>query len=99
MTLVNRLIRQRCAIVEARQVWGPDARYSNKPVPRGEPELHVRHLERFPIGEAYVRQGERLAGLLGAKSELGGATLYVDATGCGRPVLELLQRDLPGAKG
>jgi hypothetical protein len=85
------------AIIERRRRWGVGGNRT-KPVPKGDPEYHVRHLERFPLGESYTAQGQRLARMLVAP-ELARAELLVDATGCGRPVLELLQRDLPYARG
>ncbi len=49
------------------------------------PEIHVRHLERLPLGTPYPKVVERIAGLV---DKLPGAELVVDATGVGRAVLD-----------
>ncbi len=52
------------------------------------PEIHVRHLERLPLGTPYPKVVERIAGLV---ERLPGATLVVDATGVGRAVLDQMR--------
>ena len=64
-------------------------------------EFHLRHLERPELGTPYPRIVERVCALL-SRPPLSGpqaeTTLIVDATGVGRPVIDLLRaRDLPGA--
>ncbi len=49
------------------------------------PEIHVRHLERLPLGTPYPKVVERIADLV---DKLPGAVLVVDATGVGRAVLD-----------
>ncbi len=49
------------------------------------PEIHVRHLERLPLGTPYPKVVARIAGLV---DQLPGAALVVDATGVGRAVLD-----------
>ncbi len=49
------------------------------------PEIHVRHLERIPLGTPYPKVVERIADLV---NKLPGAVLVVDATGVGRAVLD-----------
>ncbi len=50
-----------------------------------KPEIHVRHLERLPLGTPYPKVVERIADLV---DKLPGAALVVDATGVGRAVLD-----------
>ena len=53
--------------------------------------LNLRHLDRLPLGTLYPRQVEILAGLM-AHESLRGAPVYIDATGVGKPVLQMLKR-------
>ena len=53
-------------------------------------EYRVRHLERPPRGSSYPRVAARARELL-EHPELRGASLVVDATGVGRPVVDLLR--------
>ncbi len=52
------------------------------------PEIHVRHLERLPLGTPYPRVVERIGDLV---DKLSGAALVVDATGVGRAVLDQMR--------
>lgn len=53
----------------------------------------VRHLERFPLGMSYVDQAARVASILGrAPLSRQNTRLVVDATGVGRPVVDLFRR-------
>lgn len=55
-----------------------------------EPEVHVRHLERVPLGTSYpdvVARVTQLRQALGWVSEL-----VVDATGVGRPIVDLFRQ-------
>ncbi len=52
------------------------------------PEIHVRHLERLPLGTPYPKVVERIADLV---DQLPGAALVVDATGVGRAVLDQMR--------
>lgn len=55
-------------------------------------EYRVRHLERPPLGTPYTEVVERVLGLI---KTLGGTpSLVVDATGVGRPVMDMLWREL-----
>ena len=49
------------------------------------PDIHVRHLERLPLGTPYPQVFERIVTLM---EKLPGASLVVDATGVGRAVLD-----------
>ncbi len=49
------------------------------------PEIHVRHLERLPLGTPYPKVVERIGDLV---DKLPGTALVVDATGVGRAVLD-----------
>ena len=53
--------------------------------------LNVRALKRLPLGTSYVAQGEMIAALL-ADPRLAGAGVFLDATGCGKPVSDLIAR-------
>jgi len=59
----------------------------------------VRHLERLPLGTSYPAVVDRIAAVwAGAMTRRGkgGMMLYLDATGVGRPVVDLLtQRRIP----
>ncbi len=52
------------------------------------PEIHVRHLERLPLGTPYPKVVERIGALV---NKLPGAALVVDATGVGRAVLDQMR--------
>jgi hypothetical protein len=60
----------------------------------GRREYRVRHLHRWPLGTPYTAPGglgivEAVAGLLARAP--GPAMLVVDATGCGRPVIDVFR--------
>lgn len=52
--------------------------------------LNVRHLQRYPLGTTYPGIVEAVAGIVASLPD--GARLAVDATGVGRPVVDLLRR-------
>lgn len=55
-----------------------------------EPEtLHVRHVERVPLGTAYPAVVARVSSIARATCLRAAVTLVVDATGVGRPVVDL----------
>lgn len=54
------------------------------------PALNVRHLQRYPLGTTYPAIVEGVAGIVASLPD--GAQLAVDATGVGRPVVDLLRR-------
>lgn len=58
----------------------------------GDPVLHIRHLHRFALATSYPRICEYVAGLLQREPLFGSTDLVVDATGVGRPVVDLLRR-------
>ena len=72
--------------VDLGQVADPTAIAVAEPV---EPDIHVRHLERLPLGTPYPRVAAHLGRLVRALP--GPADLVVDATGVGRPVVDLLR--------
>ncbi len=55
------------------------------------PRYHVRHLERFPLGELYPAMVQRVIDRMSAPVLKGRTSLVVDATGVGRPVVDLLK--------
>ena len=57
---------------------------------------HCRHLERLPLGTLYPQVVERVQVLLSTPPLCDGCTLCVDATGVGKPVVDMLiQAGLP----
>ena len=52
----------------------------------------VRWIERVPLGTDYGRVVERIAVVAGQAQILGSATIVLDATGVGRPVVDMLKR-------
>jgi hypothetical protein len=60
--------------------------------PNGQrPTYELRHLERFPLGTSYPAVGDRVKELLEAEALASRTALIVDATGVGRPVVDLLR--------
>ena len=59
-------------------------------------ELRLRHLERLPLGTPYPTVAERMVKITRSEAIAGRCTLVVDATGVGRPVVDLLKRERPG---
>lgn len=55
------------------------------------PHLHCRHLERFALGTLYPDIVDAVADMLRTPT-LRGAILVVDATGVGRPVVDMFRR-------
>ncbi len=59
-------------------------------------EFRLRHLERLPLGTPYPTVAERVVKITRSAAMAGRCTLVVDATGVGRPVVDLLKRERPG---
>ncbi len=53
--------------------------------------LHVRHLERIPLGTPYAKVVGRVSAMARHPALMGNARLVVDATGVGAPVVEMLR--------
>ncbi len=70
------------------------------PVIRTETSYTIRYLERLPLGTPYPQVAERLAVIVGNLKAMGPTSLLlrVDATGVGRPVVDLLCQH-PGLRG
>lgn len=72
------------------------AQTDKRRLPEVEHHFLIRHLERLPLGTAYPviarRLGEIISGVL-ARS--GRPKVFVDATGVGRPVVDLLRERAP----
>lgn len=58
----------------------------------GKPPLHVRHLERFPLGTPYPSMVDKVVTLLATPPLRGDTTLIADKTGVGAPVIDLLRQ-------
>jgi hypothetical protein len=56
-----------------------------------EGEIHLRHLERLPLGTTYPATVARIVALVQSLPEPG--EIVIDATGVGRPVVDMLRRD------
>jgi hypothetical protein len=57
-----------------------------------EPPLRVRHLERLPLGTSYPDVVAHIKSLMGRPELPADSTaLVVDATGCGRPVIDMMR--------
>lgn len=54
--------------------------------------LSIRHLERLPLGVDYPAIVAHVGDLVGRPELSGRSTLVVDATGVGRPVVDMLRR-------
>ncbi len=52
------------------------------------PDIHVRHLERIPLGTPYPKVIERVTAII---EKLPSPDLVVDATGLGRPVIDQMR--------
>ena len=59
-------------------------------------EFRLRHLERMALGTPYTEAAERVVKITRSAAMAGRCTLVVDATGVGRPVVDLLKRERPG---
>jgi hypothetical protein len=87
-----------------RQLFDPLRRaYVDVPTPEQEAAFRVRRLERLPLGTAYPSVAQRVAAigrnlhtLAGAREPKARLELHylVDATGVGRPVVDILQAEL-----
>ena len=53
--------------------------------------LHVRHVERLPLGAPYPRVVERIREIVSHDHLAGDCSLAVDATGLGAPVVDMLR--------
>lgn len=56
------------------------------------PSFHCRHLERLPLGTPYPAVASHVQKLLDAPPLRGQTELVVDATGVGRPVVDMLEQ-------
>ena len=63
---------------------------------RKEVGLQLRYLERVPLGTPYPEVVERVVGMTRSRELEGRCHLAVDATGVGRPVVDLLRSAGPG---
>jgi hypothetical protein len=78
--------------------WSESLR--DRPLPDEYETIYtVRHMERLPLGTAYPKVGERITEIvrnvhLQALPESRGVNLIVDATGVGRPVVDIIRSHL-----
>ena len=59
---------------------------------RTQKRLHLRHLERLPLGTPYPAVVERVVTLMAAPQLNGKCVLVIDATGVGRAVVDMFKR-------
>lgn len=76
--------------VEKKGTWDPVAFAWRKVV-----ALQLRHLERVALGTPYTEVAQRAAQVTHAPQLAGCCELVVDATGVGRPVVDLLRKERP----
>ena len=64
---------------------------------RSDTHYLIRHLDRLPLGTAYPKVAQHVARVADQARQRTGdtPTIYVDATGVGQPVLELILQRLP----
>lgn len=65
---------------------------------RSETRFHVRYAERVPLGTAYTCVAEHVRELVARAPLAGSATVIVDGTGVGAPVVDLLRRGQLGCR-
>ncbi len=53
-----------------------------------KPDIHIRHLERLPLGTPYPKVIQRVTAII---EKLPSPDLVVDATGVGRPVIDQMR--------
>jgi hypothetical protein len=87
------------AVIERRQLYVPDGRYSNEPIEHGEPEYWLRYAQRLPLNMPYPAQGFWIAQKVLSRAELADAWMLVDITGVGRAAVDAWRADLPNIKG
>jgi len=75
-------------IMRTRQLWRDGLPIAPAKPARVPAHYHVRHLQRYPLGTAYPAIVTSVAEML-ARPEMRGSVLVVDATGVGRPVLDM----------
>jgi hypothetical protein len=59
---------------------------------------HLIYLERFELGSAYPAIMDRVCELMSQPPPKGQTELVVDATGIGRPVVDMLEQRKPGGR-
>ncbi len=79
------------AIVERLDVQPPIR--GGSPPSQNKPCLHLRHLSRFDLGTPYPAIVQELSKVLAVPPLKGETRLIVDATGVGRPVVDLLRQN------
>ena len=69
---------------------------AERTVKEGQAQYQVPHLQRFKLGTSYPDIVSKVATILEALPLLRDTTLVVDATGCGKPVLDMfIKANLP----
>src|SRR5574340_1373871 len=73
------------ALSIAERLQGPGAKTP------AEPYYHVRHLQRYKLGTSYPAIAAHVKEVMARDELAAGATLIVDQTGVGRPVVDVLR--------
>jgi hypothetical protein len=81
-----------CVIEKVRLPDGPVNTALEQPM---REELHLRHIERLPLGTSYPVVVQHVKTLLESPALKGQTTLAIDHTGVGRPIFDLLSDALP----
>jgi hypothetical protein len=68
------------------------------PVPQTEDVFHLVHLERFELGTAYPAIVDHVCDLMGRHPLTGLTELVLDATGVGRPVVDMFNQRKPDGR-
>ncbi len=96
LAIVERLTRE-----TGKMEWVYPMGYSFAPaqlVPAYESLYHLIHLERFELGTGYPAIVDRVCELMERPPLKGQAELVVDATGVGRPVVDMFDARQPGGR-
>ncbi len=79
--------------LSAVEVHEPDPRYRWSREPQQERQLYLRYLQRWPRGASYAEIAADVSSLLGTPP-LKNAALVVDQTGAGRPVVDMVRKQI-----
>jgi hypothetical protein len=85
-------VEQRSGWIAPADIWQQSDRRSREPAPPALPMLALRHLHRFERRTPYPEVVRHVADLLACLPLAGNAVLLVDATGVGRPVVDMLDQ-------
>lgn len=79
------------ALVVVEKLQVPSGELGPAHIPKLVNVYHARHVERVPLGTSYPSIVQRVKTLLEMPPLWGATELVADATGCGRPVMDMLR--------